>query len=69
MSELRKIVRGRSKLSIGANVSLDETMKVLKKHAAERFEFDYLKEIVKHLDLVATPAVRNVSIRLHISIV
>lgn len=60
VSELHKISSRRNKLTIGANVSLSETMDVLKKVAADKFEFVYLKEIAKHLDLVANVGVRNV---------
>lgn len=58
--ELHKVSSVRSKLTIGANVSLNETMDVLKKVAADKSDFVYLKEIVKHLDLVASVPVRNV---------
>ncbi|XP_055621822.1 uncharacterized protein LOC129765481 [Toxorhynchites rutilus septentrionalis] len=46
-------------LSIGANVSITETMRILKNAAAEDPNFSYCNELVKHLDLIANIPVRN----------
>lgn len=58
--ELHKVSSRRSKLTIGANVSLNETMDLLESVAADKTDFAYCRELVKHIDLVATVPVRNV---------
>lgn len=45
---------------LGGNVSLTETMDVLKK-ASMRSGFHYLKYFVDHIDLIANVPVRNVN--------
>lgn len=62
LTESHKITIRSSKLTIGANISLNQFRDVLEKVAADKFEFVYCKELAKHLDLVATVAVRNVGI-------
>lgn len=61
--ELHKISSRRSKLTIGANVSLNEAMDILESVAADKSDFSYCRELAKHIDLVATVPIRNVSIR------
>lgn len=63
VSELHKVSSRKSKLTIGANVSLTETMNILESVAADKSDFAYLMELVKHIDLVATIPIRNVYIR------
>lgn len=58
--ELHNVFSRRNKLTIGANISLNETMDILESVAADKSDFSYLRELVKHIDLVATIAVRNV---------
>lgn len=47
-------------VTLGGNMSLTETMEVLKK-ASMRSGFQYLKYLVDHIDLVANVPVRNVN--------
>lgn len=47
-------------IELGANVSLTETMNIMSKAATTHPEFEYCKDIVKHIDLVANVPVRNV---------
>lgn len=58
--DLHKWSLRRSRLAIGANTSLNDTIDILLKVAAEKVDFSYCREMAKHLDLVATVAVRNV---------
>lgn len=60
--ELHKISSRRSKLTIGANVSLIEAMDIFESVAADKSDFSYCRELAKHIDLIATVPVRNVSI-------
>lgn len=60
MIDLHKWSLRRSRLAIGANISISDTIAILLKVAADKDDFAYCKEIAKHLDLVATVAVRNV---------
>lgn len=46
-------------LEIGGNVPLAEVMEIFTRTARENQKFRYLKEVVKHLDLVANTPVRN----------
>lgn len=48
-------------VELGANVTLTEMMRVLKE-AAARPGFEYFEETLRHLDLVASVQIRNVSI-------
>lgn len=59
--DLHKWSLRRSRLAIGANISINDTMDILLKVAADKEDFSYCREMAKHLDLVATDAVRNVS--------
>lgn len=54
-------------LIIGANVSLTETMQILKDAAKNNAGFKYCEDIAKHIDLIANVPVRNVgnAISLH----
>lgn len=61
VSELHKVSNRPSKLTIGANVSLTDMMKILQSVAADKPEFVYCLELAKHIDLIATIPVRNVS--------
>ena len=47
---------------LGANVSLEDCIKIFKEAASKRSGFAYLAEIVKHLELVAHIPVRKVCI-------
>lgn len=60
VAELHKISYGDDKVSIGANVTLTEWMNMLHKLAADKSDYSYCNLIAKHLDLVATVAIRNV---------
>ncbi len=51
-------------VTLGGNMSLTETMEVLKK-ASMRSGFQYLRYCVDHIDLIANVPVRNVSERLN----
>ncbi|XP_037034826.1 xanthine dehydrogenase-like [Bradysia coprophila] len=56
---LRSHSIGNDNVTLGANMSLTETMEVLKK-ASCRSGFHYLKYFVDHIDLIANVPVRNV---------
>lgn len=62
MVDLHKWSIRRSRLAIGANTSLNDTIDILTKVAADKEDFAYCKEMAEHLDLVATVAVRNVRV-------
>lgn len=62
VTELHKVSNRRSKLTVGANVSLSEFMSILENVAAEKQDFAYCRELAKHIDLVATIPVRNVRV-------
>ncbi|KXJ84190.1 hypothetical protein RP20_CCG013284 [Aedes albopictus] len=47
-------------ISVGANITLTKFMKVLEDASASNQQFYYCKELIKHLELVAHPLVRNV---------
>lgn len=55
-----------NELVIGANVNLTETMEILTK-ASVTEGFEYCKELVKHIDLIANVPVRNVSVSLKLA--
>lgn len=59
--DLHKWSLRRSRVAIGANISLNDTIDILMKVAADKEDFAYCREIAKHLELVATVAVRNAS--------
>lgn len=61
MPELHKITSRRNKLTLGANVTLDEAMNTFESAAADKSDFSYCRDLAKHIDLVATVPVRNVS--------
>lgn len=65
VSELHRVSNRRNRLTIGANVSLSVTIDVMRKVATEKYEFEYLEEVAKHLSLVANVPVRNVSMILY----
>lgn len=48
-------------VTLGGNISLTETMEVLRK-ASMRSGFHYLKYFVEHIDLIANVPVRNVNL-------
>ena len=50
-------------LTIGGNVSLTELMDTLQIAATKCDKYTYASEMVKHIDLVATVPVRNVTKR------
>lgn len=64
VAELHKISNRRNKVSIGANVTLMELMNALHKVATEKPDYSYCSLVAKHLDLVATVAIRNVILRI-----
>ncbi|XP_063699693.1 uncharacterized protein LOC134830217 [Culicoides brevitarsis] len=59
VDELHTVNMGKDAVVIGGNVSLTETMNILTKAAATIPAFEYCKEMVKHIDLVAHVPVRN----------
>lgn len=56
-------------LEIGGNVSLTDAMKILKKAATLSSNFEYCKEIAKHIDLIANVPVRNVITRMALNLI
>lgn len=60
VTELHKVTNRRNKLTFGANISINEWMDVLYKIAVDKPEYSYCGQIAKHLDLIATVAIRNV---------
>lgn len=50
-----------SEITLGGNVSLTETMEILT-NASHKSGFEYAKNLVHHIDLIANVPVRNVSI-------
>uniref|UniRef100_A0A336MA50 CSON013979 protein n=1 Tax=Culicoides sonorensis TaxID=179676 RepID=A0A336MA50_CULSO len=59
VDELHSYSMNKDSLILGANVSLTETMNILTDAATKFPDFEYCKEIVKHIDLVAHVPVRN----------
>ncbi|GAB0092110.1 Aldehyde oxidase/xanthine dehydrogenase [Sergentomyia squamirostris] len=57
--ELRTISMD-SVLQVGANVPINEVIDALRKISEVRSDFFYCRQVAKHLELVAHPAVRNV---------
>jgi hypothetical protein len=53
-------LRSMSSSTLGGNVTLTEAMRTFKVESTPGYE--YLKEFAKHIDLVANPSVRNVSV-------
>lgn len=49
-------------LVLGANISLEDAIKIFKEISKTRTEFAYLAEFVKHIELVANLPVRKVSL-------
>uniref|UniRef100_A0A1B0C8Q9 Putative xanthine dehydrogenase n=1 Tax=Lutzomyia longipalpis TaxID=7200 RepID=A0A1B0C8Q9_LUTLO len=47
-------------IELGANMTIAETMVYLRRAAFGRPQFEYVRELIKHLDLVAHVAVRNI---------
>lgn len=64
VDELRSHSLG-NELVIGANVNLTETMDILTK-ASTTSGFEYCKQLVKHIDLIANVPVRNVGFDIYI---
>ncbi|XP_055609369.1 xanthine dehydrogenase/oxidase-like [Uranotaenia lowii] len=58
IEELRSHSLG-SNLTVGANVSLTELMTILTETSNKNSNYGYLKELVKHIDLIANVPVRN----------
>lgn len=58
--DLHRVTARRSQLHIGGNVSLTELLNTLAKASKEKTGYEYLKYVVKHIDLIATLPVRNV---------
>lgn len=61
VESLRTHSIGAEYVTLGGNISLTETMEVLKK-ASMRSGFHYLKYFVEHIDLIANVPVRNVNL-------
>ncbi|XP_058124743.1 uncharacterized protein LOC131289060 [Anopheles ziemanni] len=59
VEELRSHYLSSNELFIGANVTLSEFMQILSKVARKRPSFTYCQEMAKHLNLVASLAIRN----------
>lgn len=59
VAEMRTHKLGRDTLEIGANVNLTEAMEIFTTTAKENKNFEYLNEVVKHIDLIANVPVRN----------
>jgi len=59
IEELRSYTIG-DNIEIGANVSLTETMDIFEKAAATNPNYEYCRQLIKHIDLVANVPVRNV---------
>lgn len=59
VDELHSYDIDENEVVLGGNVSLTETMNILTQAATSEPGFEYCTEIVKHLDLVASVAVRN----------
>lgn len=59
VSELRKHIIN-SNIILGANINLTETMLYLTEYGKVK-GFEYVLELVKHIDLIANVPVRNVS--------
>lgn len=62
VADLHKWSSRRNRLTIGANISISETIDILMKMSIDKIEYSYCKDIAKHLELVATVAVRNVNV-------
>ncbi|CAO1351447.1 unnamed protein product [Diamesa serratosioi] len=59
VEELRGYETSATSLDLGGNVTLTEAMEIFTKVAAEKQGFEYLRELVKHIDLIANVPVRN----------
>ena len=59
VEELRGFKLNDNSLELGGNVTLTEAMEIFTKIADEKEGFEYLNEIVKHIDMIANVAVRN----------
>ncbi|CRL08602.1 CLUMA_CG021290, isoform A [Clunio marinus] len=59
VEELRGFKVNDNTLEIGGNVTLTEAMEIFTKVANEKKGFEYLKEFVTHIDLIANVPVRN----------
>lgn len=59
VEELKEYVVNVNSLELGGNVTLTEAMDIFTKVAKENKNFEYLNELVKHIDLIANVPVRN----------
>ena len=59
VEELRSHKLNSNSLEIGGNVTLTEAMEIFTKVAKDNKNFEYLNELVKHIDLIANVPVRN----------
>jgi xanthine dehydrogenase/oxidase len=59
VEELRGYKLNNDSLELGGNVTLTEAMGIFTKVANENKNFEYLHQIVKHIDLIANVPVRN----------
>jgi hypothetical protein len=53
-------------LVLGANISLEDCITIFKEAATTKNEFAYLKQFANHLELVANPPVRKVTVNNYI---
>lgn len=65
VAELHGYALTKDALTIGANVNLTETMRILQEAAGTYREFSYCDQMTKHIDLIANVPVRNVRNILH----
>lgn len=60
--DLRHISKTNDSLTIGGNLSLTAVMETFNKYS-NKSNFEYLKHLADHIDLIASVPVRNVCIR------
>lgn len=62
VAELQNYTLNSENLTLGGSMSLTKAMEVMTKVATENpGKFEYLKQVAKHIDLIANVPVRNVS--------
>lgn len=59
VEELRAHSIGSETIELGGSVSLTEAMEVFEKAAKLKQEFEYVRHLIKHIDLIANVPVRN----------
>ncbi|KAK4872289.1 hypothetical protein RN001_016413 [Aquatica leii] len=58
--ELLEHTLDESHLTLGANITLTNTIKLFKKISKKHLNFSYLKKLADHIDLIASTPVRNI---------